>query len=87
MFRFLYAKILCRPCFAIKRRREMKRRIKLEEESGINIHCIDTNGWSIDENDNTLCGNQHVTVSLTITMLIIAAYIWIDSAIFNSIEQ
>ncbi|CAF2514075.1 unnamed protein product [Rotaria sp. Silwood2] len=41
----------------------------------------------IDENDNTLCGNQRVTVPLTITMLIIAAFIWIGSAIFNSFEQ
>jgi hypothetical protein len=53
MFRFLYAKILCRPRFAIKRRREMERRIKLEEESGINIHCSNTNGWSIGDNNNT----------------------------------
>ncbi|CAF1527619.1 unnamed protein product, partial [Rotaria sordida] len=51
------------------------------------VKCLKPDTSFKDENDNTLCGNQHVTVSLTITMLIIAAYIWIDSAIFNSFEQ
>jgi len=41
----------------------------------------------IDENDNTLCRNQPVTVPLTITMLIIAAYIWAGSMIFHNFEQ
>ncbi len=32
-------------------------------------------------------GNQRITVPLTITMLIIAAYIWAGSMIFNAFEQ
>ena len=60
------------------------------------------NGWSMDEEnpsnkrrDNFLNEpdandapnpNQRVTVPLTITMLIIAAYIWAGSMIFNKFE-
>lgn len=40
-----------------------------------------------DENDDEQLGNRRVTVPLTITMLIIALYIWAGSMIFNRFEQ
>ena len=109
MFRFLYAKVLCRPCHSIKRRRALARRAKLEEESGIDSHRRRQNGWTIDDNNthgnsNKKVGNtfrkdstrdeddhhgrnQRITVPLTITMLIIVAYIFIGSAIFHKFED
>jgi hypothetical protein len=106
MFRFLYAKVLCRPCYIIKRRRAIARKAKLEEESGISSNRVNTNGWTIDDNinensikktGNTFMNdsnrdddehqrNQRITVPLTITMLIIVAYIFIGAAIFHKFE-
>jgi hypothetical protein len=106
MFRFLYAKVLCRPCYIIKRRRAIARKAKLEEESGIDSNRVNASGWTLDDNinenstkktgntfvndpnrdDDDQQRNQRVTVPLTITMLIIAAYIFIGSAIFHKFE-
>ena len=105
MFRFLYSKVLCRPCYIIKRRRAIARKAKLEEESGIDSNRVNSSGWTIDdnvhENSNKKTGNtfvndpnrdddeqrnQRVTVPLTITMLIIVAYIFIGAAIFHKFE-
>ena len=52
MFRFLYAKVLCRPCHIIKRRRALARKAKLEEESGMHTNRVNTSGWTIDDNNN-----------------------------------
>jgi ABC-type multidrug transport system permease subunit len=107
MFRFLYSKILLKPCHVIKEHRAMARKHKLEEENGIETNRVNNNGWSIDdnnndnsikkttntiinetdENDDEQLGNRRVTVPLTITMLIIALYIWAGSMIFNRFEQ
>jgi hypothetical protein len=106
MFRFLYAKVLCKPCYMIKRRRALARKAKLEEESGMNGNRVNTSGWTIDDNtnenstnktgntfikdpngnDDDQQRNQRITVPLTITMLIISAYIFIGSAIFHKFE-
>ena len=107
MFRFLYAKVLCKPCNMIKRRRALARQTKLEEENGMQHNRVNNSGWSLDNNsnspmkktgntlihpsndndDNDQQGNQRVTVPLTITMLIIAAYIWAGAIIFNKFEN
>jgi hypothetical protein len=106
MFRFLYGKVLCKPCHMIQKRRALARKARLEEESGMNITRVNTSAWSIDDNSNdnsikktgnTIMnesdgdieqqGNQRITVPLTITMLIIAAYIWAGSMIFNKFES
>ncbi|CAF1054055.1 unnamed protein product [Rotaria sp. Silwood1] len=42
---------------------------------------------AIDTDDDEQLHNKRVTVPLTITMLIIAAYIWAGSLIFHSFEQ
>jgi hypothetical protein len=106
MFRFLYGKVICKPCNMIKKRRAMQRKAKLEEESGMDSNRVNTGGWAIDDNNNDNSSkkppnafsndsnldddeqrqNQRVTVPLTITMLIIAAYIWAGSMIFHSFE-
>lgn len=106
MFRFLYAKVLCKPCNMIKRRRALARKTKFVEGNGIDPNRVDTSGWSLDNNnnsptkksgntlinplndnqDNDQQGNQRVTVPLTITMLIIAAYIWAGAMIFHKFE-
>jgi potassium channel subfamily K protein len=108
MFRFLYGKVLCRPCHIIKRRRALVRKAKLEEDSGMSVDHANTGGWTVEDNNvdkdpmkkppNAFLNdtdidedeqnrNQRVTVPLTITMLIIAAYIWAGSMIFHSFEQ
>lgn len=106
MFRFLYSKVICGPCIFIKRRRAQARKVKLEEESGINGDHRRSGGWTLnDDNTNTpgkgsakpiapdedldeeeQMKNRRVAVPLTVTMIIIAAYIWIGSALFHSFE-
>lgn len=113
MFRFLYGKVLCRPCNIIKRRRALARKAKLESETGIDAGRANNGGWGIDDHhhpennqknamkkasnapinnpemddEEEQRRNQRVTVPLTITMLIIAAYIWAGSMIFHSFED
>ena len=107
MFRFLYGKVLCKPCNMIKKRRAANRKAKMQGEAGIGGNPPTTGGWSTEGNDkdsmkkspNALAQdpdmddedqrrrNERVTVPLTITMLIIAAYIWAGAMIFNAFEQ
>ena len=105
MFRFLYGKVLCKPCNMIKKRRAANRKAKMEGEAGIGANPATTGGWSMEDNDtskkspNSLAHdpemddeeqrrkNERVTVPLTITMLIIAAYIWAGAMIFHAFEQ
>lgn len=108
MFRFIYGKIICRPCRIIKKRRAASRKAKLEEDSGANVDPAPTNGWSTEPDVNreasmkkpenaTLANaaiedgedqprNERVAVPLTVTMIIIAAYIYIGSALFHNFE-
>ena len=113
MFRLLYAHILCRPCRIIKKRREMARIDKLQEESRMTINRTNIGSWTInDDNEDNYKNNDYstehptnhltnklyldeesqqdnrqVTIPLTITMLIIVAYIWVGSLIFHSFEK
>jgi hypothetical protein len=107
MFRFLYAKVLCKPCTIIKRRRALAHKAKQEESIGTEYDTTNNGGWSIDDqrrnsmrkppvmpmntmkanDDDQQDQNQRVAVPLTITMLIIAAYIWAGSMIFHSFEE
>ncbi len=108
MFRFLYAKVFCRPYTIIKKHRARTRLAKLEEESGMNVTRVNASGWTIDDNNNdnsnkkpttnTLINahvddedeqrrNKRVTVPLTITMLIIALYIWAGALLFHRFED
>lgn len=108
MFRFLYSRVCCGPCNAIKRRRALAKKAKLND-SGRNVNGMNGSGWTMDDENNngpagkkrppnTLVhendaddedqlGDQRVTVPLTITMLIIAAYIGAGSLIFHSFEN
>ena len=108
MFRFIYGKIICRPCRMIKKRRAAARKAKLEEDIGASIDPVPMNGWSnesdanrkvsIKKPDNAMIANapldegenqgrnERVAVPLTVTMIIIAAYIWIGSALFHNFE-
>jgi len=52
--------------------------------SGNRLSHIMTTGPEVDEDE--LKRNQRVAVPLTVTMIIIAAYIWIGSAVFHSFE-
>jgi potassium channel subfamily K, invertebrate len=107
MFRFIYGKIICRPCRIIKKRRAAARKAKLEEDSLANVEQVPTNGWSTESDvnrksikkpENAMLANaavddgedqarnERVAVPLTVTMIIIAGYIWIGSALFHNFE-
>jgi hypothetical protein len=99
MFRFIYGKICCGPCLLIKRRQELINKAKLEEETGRDQN----RGWALDDNhksthkgSDTVINEPYgeedtlihpVSVPLTITMLIIAFYIWFGSLMFHAFEQ
>ncbi|CAF3336228.1 unnamed protein product [Rotaria socialis] len=109
MFRLLYSKVICRPCYMIKRRRANARKAKLEEENGMHKDHEIAASWKVQDNSNNTTNtlakianrvlpeseqdeeessqNQRVAVPLTITMLIIAFYIWAGSLIFHAFEQ
>ncbi|CAF0868537.1 unnamed protein product [Didymodactylos carnosus] len=100
MFRFLYSKIICRPCYTIKRKRH---RIKMKKQQELHMAA----GWTMDDDydmdtrgngnkiqhqyddtdDDTISGKDRVTVPLTITMFIIAGYIWAGSVLFHEFEE
>ncbi|CAF1147059.1 unnamed protein product [Didymodactylos carnosus] len=102
MFRFLYSKVICRPCHAIKRKRH---RMKMKNQQDLHPTHM-TAGWTMDDDYNidtsgsnkfqqqfddddyeTNSGKDRVTVPLTITMLIIAGYIWAGSVLFHKFEE
>ena len=108
MFRFMYAKIICRPCYMLHQRRRLAKRMKLKTENSTNTEQTRNNGWSTADADEPrkesikraekpfnaessgidekLMPNERVAVPLTVTMIIIAGYIWIGSALFHSFE-
>ena len=107
MFRFIYAKIICRPCRMIQKRRELARKSKVDEENSDHPAPMQSNGWMAENDDrhksslkksvNPMTPNsildeddptreERVAVPLTVTMIIIAAYIWIGSALFHNFE-
>jgi potassium channel subfamily K, invertebrate len=93
MFRFIYGKIICRPCFMWKRRRALARRTELQQqlERGANESQQKLPTKKPDEGavaDLLLDQQrqQRVAVPLTVTMIIIAGYIWIGSALFHNFE-
>ena len=110
MFRFIYAKVICRPCLMIKKRRDLARQQKLQEEqeNSVGVEPRQSNGWTAETaepqrtsikkpsnqsltnpnetNEIEQMDNQRVAVPLTVTMIIIAGYIWIGSALFHNFE-
>ncbi|CAF0871027.1 unnamed protein product [Adineta ricciae] len=86
MFRFIYGKIICAPCKLIKRRSAATRKAKAEEENAVVKGPINNMGDDDDFVEDEQPSNHRVAVPLTVTMIIIAAYIWIGSALFHNFE-
>jgi hypothetical protein len=106
MFRFIYGRIICKPCAIYKKRHALARRDRLEEDTGVNAGHTHPSGWTLDDenkkgsikkstnpikadngfDEEEQQRNRRVAVPLTVTMIIIAAYIWIGSALFHSFE-
>lgn len=83
MFRFIYAKIICRPCFSFYKRRQESKRAKLKTEQD-KEPGNDTNNAL--PNDDLLISDQRVAVPLTVTLIIITGYILIGALIFHNFE-
>jgi hypothetical protein len=105
MFRFIYGKIICKPCYMIRDRRRAAKKSKIEEVNDIHIEESQPNRWKSDTHEQSIrtstkksdsnmimdeinppSSNERVAVPLTVTMVIIAAYIWIGSLLFHNFE-
>jgi hypothetical protein len=99
MFRFIYGKICCGACLLIKRRQALALKAKIDEETGRDRNrgwALDDNHKSTHKGSDTIINEPYVgdedpihhpvSVPLTVTMLIIAFYIWAGSLMFHNFE-
>lgn len=78
-FRFVYSRIFCRPC-------QKKKKLKVSSNNSAKEMEISANNSSRIVDERADEEEEKVTVPLTVTMIIITAYLVIGGVIFNYFE-